>query len=270
MGVPVPLWGYLWDWHRGVAPQVFGTTDNGLMDSIRSNDEDAAFSAAYSLMNADSGQIDTLIEILTDDSAKVWVLSAASEDRVEHNVGGDLRSPPGFTVPSAHASYALSAIGESAVEGLLKVLETAAEPERNLVVQTLSDMGPRAQEAIPALSRAVRDESAFVRAQAVLGLGQVSQGAQATGYVIPALIGALEDGEESVRKNSALAIAQLSEEAENAVPALSKVLSDTNRYVIGNAVEALARIGTDESHSVLFKHLQTARWCPRTYQDSLF
>lgn len=43
-----------------------------------------------------------------------------------------------------------------------------------------------------------------------------------------------------------------------------------NRYVRGDAVYALYRIGTPEAKSVLLRHLQTTRWCPITSSESTF
>ena len=128
-------------------------------------------------------------------------------------------------------------------------------------------MGLRAKEAVPALCKAIKDQSKDVRAQAAEGLGQISQG---TGDAIPSLIDALGDSSEDVRRNVSKSIIQLSDNAGDAVSALSKVLNDTNRYVIGNAVEALYRIGTKESRSVLLEYLKIARHCPRTFTDSMF
>ena len=251
-----PLWAHLWDWHRGVTTEPSWPSMDDPIGAIRGDDETTAFAAAYSMSATDPSQAVALIETLTDGSAEAWIAAQ-----------GSLRRPPGYTAPSVNASYALAATGESAVESLVKVLETAHEPERNLAAQTLADMGLRAHEAVPALRQAVQDQSAAVRAQAVEGLGQVSQG---MGEAIPTLIDALGDSDESVRRNATMAITQLSEQAGDTVPALTKVLDDTNRYVIGNAVEALYRIGTREAYAVLLKHLKTARWCPRTFSDSRY
>ena len=87
---------------------------------------------------------------------------------------------------------------------------------------------------------------------------------------MPALIDSLSDEDEIVRRNAALAIAKLGPMADEAVDALPALLYDSNRYVIGNAAEALKRIGTPESTEVLIEHLMTARWCPVTRAGSLY
>ena len=43
---------------------------------------------------------------------------------------------------------------------------------------------------------------------------------------------------------------------------LQNVLFDENRYVRGDAVHALYRIGTPAAKAVLIHYLETTRWCP--------
>ena len=92
--------------------------------------------------------------------------------------------------------------------------------------------------------------------------------AQGTSDAVPALIDALSDEDETVRRNASLAVAKLGPMAEGAIDALSNILNDPNRYALGNAAEALKRIGTPDATEILIDHLMTARWCPVTRQGS--
>ena len=219
-----PMWSHLWDWMRVDTAKLSSSFIDDPISAIKGDNEDTALSAAYSMSPRDIHYITPLINILTDGSAKEWLESVTGS-----------YIPPGITTPSVHASYALAVIGEPALMELIDVLENADESERVLAAQTLADMGLRAKEAVPALCKAIKDQSKDVRAQAAEGLGQISQG---TGDAIPSLIDALGDRSEDVRHNVSKSMIQLSDNAGEAVSALSKVLNDTFPFVGSNAVEA--------------------------------
>jgi hypothetical protein len=49
---------------------------------------------------------------------------------------------------------------------------------------------------------------------------------------------------------------------------LGGMFSDENRYVRGDTVHALYRIGTPEAKEVLLQFLMRTRWCPLTSRES--
>ncbi len=57
---------------------------------------------------------------------------------------------------------------------------------------------------------------------------------------------------------------------EDAISALELVLDDENRYVRGDALHALERIGTPAAKAVLIRHLVPARWWQLTSPESTF
>lgn len=73
-----------------------------------------------------------------------------------------------------------------------------------------------------------------------------------------------------VRQKATLALARLGPWARDAVGALESVLEDENRYVRGDALHALERIGTADAKDTLIRHLMPARWCPLTSAASTF
>jgi HEAT repeat protein len=54
----------------------------------------------------------------------------------------------------------------------------------------------------------------------------------------------------------------------DAVDALGGMFSDENRYVRGDTVHALYRIGTPEAQEVLLRFLMRTRWCSVTDRAS--
>lgn len=164
------------------------------------------------------------------------------------------------------AAFGLIEIGETAVASLLALLRDGKPRARKLAVFALGELGLHQPETIVSIAEATKDPEHSVRLNAVeaLGLGR------ATASATEALISCLEDSEPDVRFAAALSLARFGREAECATAALSRALSDPNRYVSGHAVEALDRIGTREAAAVLVPFLKTARWCPHTTERSPF
>ncbi|MCY4403135.1 MAG: HEAT repeat domain-containing protein, partial [Candidatus Poribacteria bacterium] len=73
-----------------------------------------------------------------------------------------------------------------------------------------------------------------------------------------------------VRRSAVFALARIGQNATEAVEGLQNVLFDENRYIRGDAVHALYRVGTPAAKAVLLRHLETTRWCPLTSKESTF
>jgi hypothetical protein len=68
---------------------------------------------------------------------------------------------------------------------------------------------------------------------------------------------------------AALSIAKISTKAVQAIPTLKEALYlDQNRYVNGNALLALGRIGTNETLMITLNYLKMSRWCAKTTSKS--
>jgi hypothetical protein len=86
-----------------------------------------------------------------------------------------------------------------------------------------------------------------------------------------ALNSLLQDTDEQVRFTAARSIGKIGIVANNTVSKLKHCLySDDNRYVHGNIVDTLERIGTPEALAVLLHYLKHQRHCPFTTPDSQF
>ena len=116
----------------------------------------------------------------------------------------------------------------------------------------VAPFGARTKTAIPALSEALKDEAAQIRAGAAAALYWIAPEAATA---VPALSAALQDSDNTVRRLSSLALARIGPGARSAVPALIQVLADEDGRVRGAAISALGRIGPDAA-AVLLEALQ--------------
>src|SRR5262249_47893838 len=106
---------------------------------------------------------------------------------------------------------------------------------RIAIAKTLAQLGPDAAAAVKGLQKALKDDSAAVRAQVALALGSLgSAAAEAVPDMLQAAI--LEDNPTGVEQG----IAKI---GKDAVPALIKALNNTNMKIQLTAIRTLGRIG---------------------------
>jgi HEAT repeat protein len=152
---------------------------------------------------------------------------------------------------------------------------SSLEAAQKAALQILGKLGPAAQAAVPALSKATADPNPEIRSAAVQTLGQIGQPARS---VIPDLIPLLADSNESVRaaavdalgkidgnwasdplaagsieilagqlrstgKSGESAVQIFAQLGGAAVPALIEVMESGDRIAQENAAKALAQIG---------------------------
>ena len=227
---------HVWDWHYGKTNGDMPSNGQSmesvpeLIERLGNDSESIGLSAAYALSEFRESVVPALMEAFDDESETV----------------------------RRNAYYALSAMGEPAVDPLIGSLGHLDPQVREAAAEALGDIGSPARAALPALVRALADESERVRFHAAEALGTVSQG---NSTASPALSVALRDENERVRQDAALALARIGPHAADAASALGAVFSDGNMYVRGDAVHALYRIGTPEAREILFRFLMRARWC---------
>ena len=241
------LWEAQWDWYygkqnglpNGVSPDEVDT----LLETLQNENEKVRLNAAYRLGRVGDSAIPTLSQVF-------------------HGTSDAIRN---------YAGVALSLIGEPAVPTLIDALSESNEAIRTNAAYTLADMGKAAQEAVPALTVAAKDESPWVRRHAMEGLGIIGQQVQEDVDFQPTvqvLTDGLNDELYWVRYNAARSLAQLGAVSEPAIPVLVEQLEDENRYVRFNAALALKRIDTPEAREVLFNHLFSTRWCALTTNET--
>jgi hypothetical protein len=122
------------------------------------------------------------------------------------------------------------------------------EARREAVRIALAPLGPRSKAAIPALARALQDESAEVRAGAAVALYWLAPQA---GAASAALGTALQDSDLRVRRFSWLALERMGPEARPAARALAKGLVDQDAGVRIAAARALRQIGPPAAAGVI-------------------
>jgi HEAT repeat protein len=102
----------------------------------------------------------------------------------------------------------------------------------------LSQMGPAAREAVPALVECLKKES-IVRQKAALALGAIGEDASES---VPALAELLRDPEWTVRRQAAMALGRIGPAAGKALPELERLKLDPDTLVRKAAAEALRRV----------------------------
>ena len=101
----------------------------------------------------------------------------------------------------------------------------------------LGDIGQPSVSSIPALTRALDDDSEWVRRNATEALGTLT-----AENALPALANALGDESDRVRHNAALSLIKIGEPTKRVGNELRHALEDENRYVRALSQLALDRL----------------------------
>ncbi len=145
---------------------------------------------------------------------------------------------------------------------LLPVLLSREWKERRKAAEALGGCGPRAAEAVPALTRALADEEWQVRIAAARALGAIGS---ASIDAVPALTEALRDEEWQVRDAAARTLAAFGPFSRTAAPALTAALADPEWQLRESAAIALGSIGPEARPALgsLISLLKDSEWKPR-------
>jgi len=228
-----------------------------LADAVRDEDEVLSLNAAYALSAVGEQAITTLIALMLSNDGENVDDSRVLVDEGQH-------AEVEMTV--RNAAHALASLGEPAALTLVDMARDAGPRVRKYAVYALGQIGWESTAVYDALETGARDDNAYVRINAIEALG-LMKGREKTTAV---LLEALRDEEDEVRFNAAQSIARLVPDSPEVTATLKDALHDGNRYVIGYALEALERIGSPESVSLLIPYLKDARWCPMTSPKSQF
>jgi HEAT repeat protein len=142
-------------------------------------------------------------------------------------------------------AFALCRVNRRDVTGIAALqagLVEAHPPYRSLAATYLSQLGPDAASAVPALARAAADPDEQVRKACVLALGRIGRDGQTT---VPALIRALKDEQPDIRGSAGTALGWCALRPESAVTALAKALCDREATVRRGAAFALSEYGSE-------------------------
>jgi HEAT repeat protein len=150
---------------------------------------------------------------------------------------------------SVHAEAALAKSGAPAVQSLIAGLKATEALGREKAARTLGLLGETALAAVPALNKALEDETKEVRLAAAKALWNVSKEADAVVRVLAKLLTSpyptAPDGGETRRRflqTVIEALGRIGPSAKAAVPALLKVAKDDNRLIRESAQRALRAV----------------------------
>jgi HEAT repeat protein len=122
---------------------------------------------------------------------------------------------------------------EAALPALLRGLKEQNEMVHTLAVRALGKIGPAAQAAIPELIKGLKAYHPTAECTTLEKLGKLA---------IPALMEALKNPEEEIRWNAIRILAHFGPEAHEAVPALRDLMQDSDHAIRYRALLALSRI----------------------------
>ena len=131
---------------------------------------------------------------------------------------------------------------------------------RRIAARGLSELGPDAREAVPAVIKALRDRDDQVRSGAAATLGNGGR----LSIELPALTEALKDPAPAVQLSAVRAVARLGPAAKSLVPALlARIDTTTNDliarrhpnqtldlFILKEATEAIGAIGPDAKDAI--------------------
>lgn len=140
----------------------------------------------------------------------------------------------------AHAVEAIASLGKPNVNELIAALDS---PETcHAACLLLAELGPKAQQAVPALSETLADENPVVRLEALIALGRIGEAAKPA---IPKMLKALDDETEAVRFGAVFALGKMGPDAKAATKKLEALLSDDDAVLKAVSAWALSQIEPD-------------------------
>lgn len=131
-------------------------------------------------------------------------------------------------------------------EVLAQQLLQGGDVRKAAIMIRLAEMGPMAEPAIPALIEVLKGDSNYLRGYAVIALRKIGFAA------IDAVVDVLSDENAQVRYRAAKVLGLIGH--NRAVPALTKLLTDSDALVQHAAYMALRHIHSPDAQSALKKY----------------
>ena len=210
---------------------------------LASADPAARTRAACELRDLGSGAVPMLARLtaMLDDGSPVD--AAVCGNRTWRHGGGTEDA----TTPGEQAASALVAIGTPAYEPLTRALTAPGWVARKNAAWALGALGNR--DAVPLLTRTLRDTEAPVRRGGAWALGALD-----SSEAVTALVEALKDSDAGVREQVAWALGAIGD--RRAVDGLIGALSDAAAGVRRQAAWALGSLGDRRAVTALTKGLK--------------
>lgn len=298
------VWSHMWDWMCGKRNRYDSfLSDNATADKGNVADLVATLSAQEPLERVLTAirqlaalgpqaaeAVSALADLLNRDhqaarAAATYALGAIGEPAVETLVakleaagqtGWEEGAPANWSegaVQMMDEAYALGAIGRLAVAPLIGLLESAGEWGRINAAFALGEMDSQAEEAVPALTRCLDDDSHRIVRTALDSLGTIGGDID---QFLPRMRRLLVESRpgweevltgrrawmprDQVRLNVATAIARLGSAAASAEDELVTALEDPCGYVGLLATDALRHLGSPTADEAVMDLVMAQRW----------
>jgi hypothetical protein len=168
----------------------------------------------------------------------------------QHLINFHLLNADDMNYQAMHGFGALGSNACSAVPRLVEIYEqNGSGMSRKCSAYSLVGIGPAAAAAVPALLRVATNTNSSAkswfyedRSDAIMVLGEIHSSPQT---VVPTLTNCLTDS--SVCTDAETALGKFGKDATSALPLLFNLLSDSNKMVRLNAVEAIKKISPAEA-----------------------
>jgi HEAT repeat protein len=161
-----------------------------------------------------------------------------------HSADAPAKGKPANASPAA-APAAGSA--PTSVADLAKAATSGPAKSREDAIDDLSDLGPKAKEAVPQLVEAMKAQEPGVRWRAARALGAIGP---AAADAAAALATALDDPDHHVRSHAAYALGAIGAPSQKYVKALVARITDEDSHVRRAAIRAVDRIHPDPEEVV--------------------
>ena len=224
-----------------------------LVSALRDPDAEVRAAAAWSIGAASGGRepagaeaaLPRLAEVLRDEQETVRAAAARALGALGLTAKATapallavLDDPRADVRAVAALALARMELSPGAVPSLVHSLGSRDDYVRGFAAWSLGNLGPAAQDAVPALVQALGvDDTASVAAAALARIGP------AAAQAVPALAADLHGREAGRRWRAARTLGRIGPLAEAAVPELRAALRDPNEAVRAHAARALGRIG---------------------------
>ena len=139
---------------------------------------------------------------------------------------------------------ALGAIGESAVLGLVPLLEDPLPARRRAVIYALAETGPAALPAVPTLVRQLGDRDPDYRVSVAYALGRIGPVAG------PAVLKAVETSQGEAKRLAARAVVVVHPRTALAMPVLMTMARDAEAASRSAALDALAALRISHTNAL--------------------
>ncbi len=282
------VWSHIWNWMRGertnapLAPRAIHSAESLSQTLTESSSLEAQVAAVNALATLGSSAEPALPALLNALSGEeyvrqnaIYTLGIIGEAAIHPLIArlkaySENRWKEGANAMETE-TYALIAIGSSAVPALMGLLTHENEWVQINALFALGEIGVPARSAVPALCRALHSPSHPVVRTALDALGQIG-GAEAE--ILPELRRIFTEsnpdwqdwiyrawtGENQARVNAMMALLRLGYASEEAIETAISALDDPCGYVGGFGVEYLLRRDSLKALRAAVAFLKTHRW----------